>query len=284
MCPKVSVIIPTYNRLPLLKQALASVKAQDYQNYELIVVDDGSTDGTGEWLSAQDVHRIFLKHTGFPGLVRNRGAEAAGGKYLCFLDSDDVWLPEKLSCQMDYFKRNPKIVLCHTREIWRRNRRTISQKGRTHKREGYIFTDALNKCIIGPSTVMIDRGVFFQIGAFRENLEVAEDYELWLRLTAQHEIGYIDRPLVEKRAGHGDQLSEKYGHIELFRIWALLCNITGGSFTPEQLRLACRELELKCRIYAMGCKKREKYDETVFYREIAAQAESFLRREHVTAN
>jgi glycosyltransferase involved in cell wall biosynthesis len=276
MNPLISVIIPTYNRLPLLKQALASVTAQDYKDVEVIVVDDGSTDGTEDWLAAQEVRSLVLRHTGFPGLVRNRGAEAAGGRYLCFLDSDDLWLGGKLTRQVEFFSENPGCVVCHTREVWKRDNRTVSQAGQCHARLGYIFPDALKKCIIGPSTVMVDRKVFIKIGAFRENLEIAEDYELWLRLTAQYEVGYIDEPLVEKRAGHGRQLSEKYGHIELFRIWALLLNISGGTFSQEQLRLACGELVRKCRIYVYGCKKRGKYSEAAFYIDVAEQAEAFF--------
>jgi glycosyltransferase involved in cell wall biosynthesis len=275
MNPLVSIIIPTYNRLPLLKQALASVRAQDYTDYEVIVVDDGSTDGTARWLEGQGVRLILLSHTGFPGLVRNRGAEAAGGGYLCFLDSDDLWRAGKLARQVGFFARNPGCVICHTREVWKRGGRIISQAGQQHARTGYIFADALKKCVIGPSTVMMERAVFFDLGAFKENLEIAEDYELWLRLTAQYKVGYIDEPLVEKRAGHGGQLSEKYGHIELFRIWALLLNICGGAFTEEQLRAACMELEYKCRVFAYGCKKRGRYEEAVFYLEMARQAGGF---------
>ncbi|MBN1799748.1 MAG: glycosyltransferase family 2 protein [Spirochaetales bacterium] len=276
MAPIVSIIIPTYNRLSQLQEAVASVRAQSYRAYEIIVVDDGSADGTAHWLKNQDLRFVTLTHTGFPGLVRNRGAEIAHGTYLCFLDSDDVWLPKKLAVQAAYFKMNPEAVICHTREIWLRSGKIISQSTQKHKREGYIFPDALKKCVIGPSTVMIERSVFFKSGAFLENLEIAEDYELWLRVTAAYEVGYIDEPLVEKRAGHAEQLSEKYGHIELFRIWGLLLNISRGSFTAEQLQLACKELEYKCRIYAFGCEKRKKLDEAFFYRELAKQARAFL--------
>ncbi len=272
----VSVVIPTYNRLSQLKHAVNSVRAQDYTTYEIIVVDDGSTDGTAQWLDKQDIRFLILTHTGFPGLARNRGAEIARGRYLCFLDSDDVWKEEKLKKQIAFFSNNLEAAVCHTREIWQRSGKIISQSNQKHKREGYIFPDALKKCIIGPSTVMIVRSVFFEIGAFRENMEIAEDYELWLRLTAQYEVAYIDEPLVEKKAGHAEQLSEKYGHIELFRIWALLLNISQGSFTFDQLKPACKELERKCRIYAFGCEKRGKHNESFFYRELAGQAEAYL--------
>jgi len=269
MDPLVSVIIPTHNRLAYLKQAVASVNTQTYKNIELIIVDDGSTDKTLAWIKEQGLNYITLEHNGFPGFVRNRGAEAAKGEYLCFLDSDDLWKPTKLEKQIDFFKNNPHFVLCHTREIWNRNDTIVSQIGQKHRRAGNIFKDALAKCIIGPSTVMINREVFFKVGTFHESLEIAEDYELWLRLTAQYEVGYIDEPLVEKRGGHKDQLSQKYGHIEIFRIWALLLNIQQNIFNDNQLKASYAELSHKCSIYALGCAKRRKYSEYYFYRQLA---------------
>jgi len=112
------------------------------------------------------------------------------------------------------------------------------------------------------------RELFEEFGGFREDLEIAEDYELWLRITAKYPVGYIDEPLVIKRGGHADQLSEKYGQIEVFRIKALLVNLETGIFAGEQRELAVRELVRKCRIYAQGCEKRGKVEEACWYREI----------------
>ena len=133
MNPLVSVIIPTHNRLAYLKQAVASVNTQTYKNIELIIVDDGSTDKTLSWIKKQRLNYITLEHNGFPGFVRNRGAEVAKGEYLCFLDSDDLWKPTKLEKQIDFFKNNPRFVLCHTREIWNRNDTIVSQIGQKHR-------------------------------------------------------------------------------------------------------------------------------------------------------
>jgi hypothetical protein len=147
----------------------------------------------------------------------------------------------------------------------------VSQAGQRHKRSGDIFIDALKKCIIGPSTVMMRRELFEEFGGFREDLEIAEDYELWLRITAKYPVGYIDEPLVIKRGGHLDQLSEKYGQIEIFRIKALLLNLEAGTFRGDQRDLAARELARKCRVYANGCEKRGKSEEARHYREIAGR-------------
>ncbi len=262
MAPAVSVIIPTWNRLSFLRQAIASVRAQTFGDYELIVVDDGSADGTREWLTAERITAVALPHSGYPGLVRNRGAEKATGRYLAFLDSDDLWEAEKLAIQTAFMTGHPGINLCHTRERWLRHGRDISQAGQRHQTSGRIFRDALKKCIIGPSTVMLRRDLFLEHGGFAVDLEIAEDYELWLRLTAREEAGYIDRPLTVKRGGHSDQLSEKYGHIELFRIQALERALANGTWREEERTLLLAELRRKCGIYARGAAKRGKDDES----------------------
>ncbi len=274
----ISVIIPVFNRLHLLQEAVSSVLEQDYEEFELIVVDDGSDMEfcpLQEGLLPDDprIQILKLPHSGLPGLVRNRGASAARGEYLAFLDSDDLWLRGKLSAQLDLFRKNPEADLVHTREIWQRGHKIVSQKGMHHKHSGYIFPDALEKCIIGPSTVIVRREKFLALGGFREDLEIAEDYELWLRWTASLPVFYIDEPQVVKRAGVWEQLSEKYGQIEKFRIAGLVdlveqewfqCNALCG--TQKQ---AEKELVRKCRIYANGAEKRGRHDEATAYVRIA---------------
>jgi glycosyltransferase involved in cell wall biosynthesis len=269
MQPLVSVVIPTYNRLPLLKEAVASVEAQTLRNWELIIVDDGSGDRTEEFVRDKGYTFIRDAHTGFPGLLRNRGAHAATGTFLAFLDSDDLWKPEKCEKQIVFFDTYPHISLCHPCEIWLRNHTIISQKSQTHNRSGNIFKDSLKKCVIGPSTVMMRRECFFREGMFHEGLEIAEDYELWLRMTARLEVGYIDEPLVVKRGGHPDQLSQKYGHIEYFRIKALMIALKNNNFSKEQLAMMEKEFRRKCLIYAKGCLKRGKTDEYTYYFHLA---------------
>jgi glycosyltransferase involved in cell wall biosynthesis len=267
--PLVSAIIPTYNRHPLLLEALTSIKEQSYPTIECIVVDDGSTDATPEISDFQDVRYIRIEHTGLPGQVRNRGAQEASGSILAFLDSDDLWMPDKIEKQVRFLSDHPEIPICHTREIWKRGERIISQAGQRHKRSGNIFKDCLKKCIVGPSTTVLTKSLFTDIGMFNPTLEIAEDYELWLRISARYQFGYIDEPLVIKRGGHTDQLSAKYGQIEIFRIKALSENIDQKVFNPAQLDLARMELERKCRIYAGGCIKRGKPSEAARYLALA---------------
>ncbi|MBN1699197.1 MAG: glycosyltransferase [Spirochaetales bacterium] len=275
--PLVSVIIPTFNRLAFLEEAVKSVENQTSRDWELIIVDDGSNDGTIEYARATGHTLISRRHSGRPGLLRNIGIRAAKGAYVAFLDSDDLWKPEKCGKQLSFFSSHPHSVICHTREIWLRNGNIISQKGQTHKRSGRIFGDALKKCIIGPSTVMINREALIREGMFHEDIEIAEDYELWLRITTHHEVGYIDEPLVIKRGGHPDQLSEKYGHIEYFRIRALRIFLDTARISDEQRRLAEKELSRKCRIYARGCRKRGKHDEYEYYIGLAGTIENKKR-------
>ncbi len=271
--PEVSVIIPAYNRFELLKEAVSTVMGQSYKNFELIVVDDGSSDMTPTIsLYYKDDPRfryVRIEHNGMPGYVRNIGVRKATAPYIAFLDSDDLWMRDKLEKQMHFLHTFPRIPIVHSRERWMRNGKEVSQKKQKHQRSGMIFNDALVKCIIGPSTVVLSKELFDKTGGFREDLEVAEDYELWLKITDTTKIGYIDEPLVTKRAGHGEQLSEKYGHIEIFRITALMDLVEGGCFTGEHRQAARKELSRKCRIYAAGCRKRERYNESLEYEELS---------------
>lgn len=276
MTPEVSVVIPTYQRKELLRAAVDSVLAQTFQAIELIVVDDCSTDGSAEYLEAlgrreRRVRPLLLdRHIGLPGAVRNRGIEEATGALVAFLDSDDRWLPEKLSLQVPLHRKDG-FRLTHTRERWLRKGREVSQKGQTHRRRGDIFEDALVKCTIGPSTAMVDRGLLEEVGGFDEELEVAEDYELWLRITARERVGYLDLPLTEKHAGHGDQLSEKYGQIEGFRIEALRRVIARGVLEGSRAPAARRELARKLLIYAAGARKRGRSEEASLLEREAAE-------------
>lgn len=275
--PVVSVIIPVYNRFEMAKEAVVSVIGQTYRDLELIIVDDGSIDMTPllPTYYADDlrVKYIRLTHSGMPGLVRNRGVDIAQGKYIAFLDSDDLWTAEKIDMQLKYLTKNPSCRIVHTRETWIRNGKTVSQAGFNHKRFGDIFQDALEKCIIGPSTVLMEKSLYSELGGFDEDLEIAEDYELWLRLCNSNFVGYIDKPLITKRAGHDDQLSEKYGQIEIFRIRGLQSLVEQKYFSPENQKLAEQELVRKCRIYAAGCRKRNKDDEAEIYQSVAARYE-----------
>ncbi len=265
----ISVIIPVYNRPVMIKKAIFSVLNQSYKNFELIIADDGSTDETINIIKSFDsdkrIRILYLKHSGLAGFVRNQAVKKAEGKWISFLDSDDIWLKEKLEKQIEYLNKYRDIKFIHTREKWLREGMEVSQNHRKHRKEGDLFKTSLGKCEIGPSTVMIEKELYHSVGGFREDLEICEDYELWLRLTADNLIGYIDNDLVIKNGGHKDQLSTKYGFIEKFKIDALKNLIEIDYFKGLKSILAKEELTKKCRIYSKGCRKRGKIDEAEKY-------------------
>jgi glycosyltransferase involved in cell wall biosynthesis len=268
--PRVSVIIPTYQRLPMLKEALASVRAQTLppEQVELIVVDDGSDDGSWAWLQGQGEALRALRHDRRrgPSAARNTGGAAAQAGLLAFLDSDDLFRPDKLVRQLELLDAAPALGLCHSDETWLRGGKELRQLPKHEKRGGWIFEHCLPMCRISPSAAVIRRPIFEALGGFDEALEVAEDYELWLRLTCRHEVGFIAAPLTIKRGGHADQLSAKYGQIEKFRIEALRRVLARGGLSTEHRAAALATLREKCEIHARGCDKRGRPEEAARYR------------------
>lgn len=267
MCKRdlVSVIIPVYNRENLVSGAIDSVLQQTYPHWEIIIADDGSTDNTKAVLNQYAAHRaisiLSLDHCGKPGQVRNSAVKHSKGRWISFLDSDDSWKSDKLEKQIEYLRAHQNYRFIHTLERWERNDKIVSQAHRKHNKEGDLFKTSLGKCEIGPSTVMMDRELYRQNDGFRNDLEICEDYEFWLRITSDNPVAYLDEELVVKRGGHSDQLSMKYGFIEIFKIEALKDLVDKGFFKSDHMLLAKKELARKCRIYSLGCRKRGKESE-----------------------
>jgi len=273
MAPLVSVIIPTYNRAALVAEALASVQAQTFRDYEVVVVDDGGTDGTWEVLSGCREIRV-LRHPHRRGVsaARNTGINAARGQWLAFLDSDDLWLPDKLARQMAYLTTRPHLCLGQTDETWVRRGARVNKPLSHRKVAGWIFLPSLSRCMVSPSAAMVHRRLFQDHGAFDETLPAAEDYDLWLRLTWRYEVGLVDEPLVIKRGGHPDQLSAQWG-IDRFRIRALVKLLADPDLPEAYARAARRMLAAKCAIYAQGCQKRGRATEAAWYGKLGRAAE-----------
>lgn len=264
----VSVIIPTFNRGWILKEAIDSVLAQHFDNYELIVVDDGSTDNTPALLTtyAGQINYIHQKNRGVSA-ARNAGIRAARGALITFLDSDDYWLPDKLAVQTAFFDANPEAKICQTEEIWIRNDTRVNPKKRHAKPSGDIFERSLYLCLVSPSAVMLRRKLFDDVGFFDETLPACEDYDLWLRIGCRYPIHLINTPLIVKRGGHPDQLSRQAG-LDRYRIRSLLGLIQGGRLSPVQRSQAVSVLAEKCRIYAEGCRKRGRKDEADYFKRL----------------
>jgi glycosyltransferase involved in cell wall biosynthesis len=269
--PCISVIIPTYNRCWILKEAIDSVLSQKFTDFELIVVDDGSNDGTAALLSAYGAQiTIFHQENRGVSAARNVGILIAKGKYIAFLDSDDIWMPEKLSCQVEFFQSDTQAGICQTDEIWIRNNVRVNPKNRHKKPSGMIFEPSLQLCLVSPSAVMIKKSLFDEIGLFNEAFPACEDYDLWLRIALYHPIYLIDRRLVVKRGGHDDQLSRNPG-LDRYRIQSILNILESHRLTPRYQQAAVDVLIEKCRIYADGCIKRGRADEAGFYRQIMSR-------------
>lgn len=279
--PAVSVIIPTYNRGWVLREAVDSVLAQDFDDFELIVVDDGSTDNTREILEAYDdaVIVLSLNNRGVSA-ARNRGIAKACAPMIAFLDSDDLWKPQKLSRQVAFFEANPGALICQTEEIWIRNGVRVNPGKRHHKLSGMIFEPSLALCLVSPSAVMIRKKLFDLVGLFDEDLPACEDYDLWLRVSCRYPVHLLEEPLIIKRGGHTDQLSRAAG-LDKYRIQSLKKIIDKGQLSESQRSAAVRTLQEKCAVYAVGCRKREREEEARYYENIAEQyrsAEGRLRR------
>lgn len=261
----VSVIIPTYNRAWTLADAIDSVLAQDYKTFELIVVDDGSSDNTPNLVDRYS-GRLKLIRQANAGVsaARNRGIAEARGDFTAFLDSDDTWLPQKLSRQMDFFIRRPDALICQTQEIWIRNNVRVNPRKYHKKPSGMIFEPSLDLCLVSPSAVMMKKELFNEIGCFDKNLPACEDYDLWLRVSSRYPIYLVNDPLVIKRGGHPDQLSSEPG-LDRFRVQALHKILKSGQLTASQSKAAIAVLQKKCTIYAAGCRKRGRLDEASYY-------------------
>ena len=267
--PLVSVIIPTYNRGRMLNAAIDSVLAQEYQNVELIVVDDGSTDNTAELLNeyGQNFTVISQKNAGVSS-ARNAGIAAASGRYIAFLDSDDLWLPQKLTHQVQFFNLYSEALICQTEEIWIRNGRQVNPKLRHKKLSGMIFEPSLHLCLVSPSAVVIRHTLFEEVGLFDETLPACEDYDLWLRVSCRYPVYLIDTPLTIKRGGHSDQLSKAPG-LDKYRIQSLVKLLESDLLSPDQIAAAVKVLKKKTAIYANGRLQRGRKEEAVYYTRLA---------------
>ncbi|MBW1988048.1 MAG: glycosyltransferase family 2 protein [Deltaproteobacteria bacterium] len=269
--PKISVVIPTYNRAWCLARAVQSVLAQDHPDFECIVVDDGSTDETPKLLAGYPEVRVIRQENRGVSAARNRGAKEARGRWLAFLDSDDEWLAEKLSAQMKFFADNPEILICQTQEKWMKNGREVRPKPRHEKPSGMAFCRMVDLCLVSPSAVMIDKDLFFSHGGFDESLPACEDFDLWLKIGRTHPLGLVDEALVVKHGGHEDQLSAMPG-LDRFRVLSLARIIGEGGLSPDQLAAAKRALAEKAEVYAAGCEKRGRQEEASEIRGLAARA------------
>jgi len=263
----VSVIIPTFNRAARVARAVSSVLDQTFQDYEIIVVEDGSEDGTRDVLQQFGSRIRVLSHHKNRGVsaARNTGILASSSPLVAFLDSDDHWLPEKLNAQIEFFRAHPEAVACQTEEIWVRRGRRVNPMKKHAKPSGEIFVPSLKLCLVSPSAVMLRRQVLDEVGLFDESLPACEDYDLWLRISCRYPIHLIPSPLLVKEGGSPDQLSACIEGLDQYRIRAMVKLIRSGVLGREQIKATLQELTAKCAIYGKGCIKRGKIEEGEHY-------------------
>lgn len=280
--PFISVIIPTFNRKTLCKKAITSVLNQTYTNYELLVVDDGSTDGTSQDIlfggkSNRKHCRYFsLPHNTGVAYARNYGAAQAEGEWIAFLDSDDEWHPKKIAKQVAWIRTHPEYSIVQTKEIWIRKGKRVNPPKTHEKIAGNIFKESLERCMITPSSVMIKKDFFLKTGTFNESIPACEDYDLWLRITLRHPVGLVDEYLLTRHGGREDQLSYYINTLDRFRVRSLLQILAHEHPDPVQQQLIYTTLVRKAEIVANGAKKRDKVDEYERFTHIADQYRKFL--------
>ena len=263
----ISVVIPSYNRKEFLKRSIDSAINQTKKPFEIIVVDDGSTDGTETMIKSDyDFVKFIKQKNKGVSAARNVGIKVSIGEWICFLDSDDEWKKDKLEKQIIAMKSNPGYKFFHSNEIWIKNGIRINQKKKHKKYGGDIFDKCLDMCRISPSSVMINKTVFDKVGNFNEDLVVCEDYELWLRICDKYRVFFIDEPLIIKYGGHQGQLSYSIESIENHRIKALE-HLILGNLNRKNKRHAIQMLLSKLNIYLKGLVKRGKSDEIAAYEE-----------------
>jgi glycosyltransferase involved in cell wall biosynthesis len=279
--PEVSVIIPSCNRAAMLREAIDSVLAQTLDAFELIVIDDGSTDDTPALLDGicrehSKVRFESMPHRGVAA-ARNRGVELARAPLIAFLDSDDIWHREKLTRQLDFMRANPPLKISQCQEIWIRGGRRVNPGRRHLKRGGDQFVESLRTCLVSASAVIMRTEFFRALGGFDEVMLAAEDYDLWLRIMLDHEIGLLDEYLLTRCGGRADQLSASTPAIDRFRIFALMKLLASDRLSGERRTAVSDVFIEKCKIYSGGLRRRGRTADADFYERAARLAASEWR-------
>jgi len=246
-----------------------SVYTQTLMPAEVVVINDGSTDDTEQMLRREfpEVTYYYQENSGVSA-ARNRGIAQSNGDWLAFLDSDDEWLPEKLALQTAALQTHPDYKACHTEENWIRHGVQVRVPKKYAKSGGWIFNQCLPLCAVSPSTLLLQRSVLDDVGLFDTALPACEDYDLWLRISANYPILLLEQPQINKHGGHEDQLSMTFWGMDRFRISALQKIIDGGQLSEQNRQAALAMLLKKAGIYLNGVSKRGKTAEADYYQRL----------------
>jgi len=267
----VTVVIPVRDRAEMLRRAVESVLSQGYEDFDLVVVDDASEQDLSsvKGLVEGRGHRwLRMKENAGPAAARNAGADLANGEWLAFLDSDDVWSPDKLECQVTWFTEHPKMEISQCEEAWVRNGTPVKKKDSQLQPDGWIFEKCIEVCCISPSCVMLSQRLWKELGGFDARYQVCEDYELWLRASMKYPVGLVRSalgPLVTRHGGHDDQLSFAVEAMDRFRVMALLDLLRREDLQEEQKLLVEYGIIQLAAVLDKGALKREKKTNSITY-------------------
>ena len=258
LLPSISIIIPNFNHAKYISRAIDSVINQTYKAAEIIVVDNGSCDGTLKFLREQYPKITILTENKIGvSSARNKGIKNSINQWIALLDSDDAWHPRKLEIQTSMLDSALKEYnLIHTDEVWFRNNKHINQMKKHKKQGGYIFERCLSLCCISPSSVLFKKNILDKVGLFDESLPVCEDYDMWLKICSSEEVLFAQDKLTYKYGGHKDQLSKSYWGMDRFRIKSIENIIKNFDLTYKQKKQAKKELIKKLKIIINGAFKR----------------------------
>lgn len=240
--PLVSVIIPTYNRSRIVLRAIESVLHQTFTDYEIIVVDDASSDDTEEVITGRYGDKIiFIKKAENKGLAtaRNTGIQASRGVYIAHLDDDDEWLPEKLAAQVKLIRQNPSLGLVYCGYFKVKEDGTTESQVKPEKR-GHIFEELLkqNYIVGSASAALIKKEVLHKAGLFDESLSACEDWDLWIRIARHYQVDFVKSPLVRYR------VHEHNMHKDIYRMEESTFRVL-DKYWPE----VCQEIKIEKEMY-----------------------------------
>lgn len=263
----ISAIITTYNRYTLLKKALSSICNQSYRPKEIIVLDDGSTDNTKNIQKEFSNIRYIYKKNGGISRARNLAIKEAEHDWVAFLDDDDEWIREKLALQVRVHETHKNLKISFTQEKWIRDKKEIKVPKKYQNGGDDIFKKCLSHCFLAPSSALIKKDIFEDVGYFDESLEVCEDYDMWIKIASKYQIKVLDKPLIIKNAGHENQLSFKHWGMDRFRVQSLVKNLHELKDEKQKL-LVKNEIIKKSTLLLKGARKHNRYEMIEKYENI----------------
>jgi len=268
----IGVIIPVHNRADKIRDCVQSVIHQTLPAREIIVVDDGSSDFPEHALNNLEQPVTVLRSAENHGVshARNRGIRQAQSSWLCFLDSDDRWEPQKLQQQWQFHQSHPFYRISQTEDLWIRHGRRVNAKKVHQKPLGWVWKKSLERCLISPSAVMLEKKLLEKTGGFDENLPACEDYDLWLKLSRFHPVGLTPYPGVTRYGGHSDQLSQRFIAMDRFRVTALQHALQTETCPKHQSALR-KQLNKKIAILIKGYHKHQHSEQATYYEQLFEQ-------------